>query len=548
MFARWSSGTITFPLCLPSMASHPPWSLLAQAMATAGLLLPVLALTSPGAVAAELNLDGVGHYAGRQDQVTNVGQFSDVRPGDWAYQALSNLVERYGCVAGYPNGTFRGGQAMTRYEAAALLNACMDRVSELTDELKRLTTEFAKELAVLRGKVDGLEARVGELEATQFSTTTKLNGMAVFVVGANAFRGSAHKRVNEARAVEGGTTFNYNLELNFDTSFTGKDLLHTVLRAGNFADSAFGNGQGLNELEVAFQEVCNDPINCRDVLGIDKLFYQFPIGKQWTATLGPVVGQEDMLAVWPNVYPDDTILNLFTFNGASAAYNQNRGAGAGLWWKNEAWSVSANYVAAAGDTASTDQGGLGNLNSQGSGSIQLAYAKDNWALAGIYSYVQQNTEVPNTTPLAAVDWAVSGPGHINTFGLSGFWQPLHAGWFPSISAGWGLNSYSYDQGVSAGSLSQSQSWAVGLQWDQAFAEANVLGFAFGQPVFATSLTGSQTPKDGNYAFELWYKFQVTDQISVTPAMFYLSRPEGEFTPSGKTFNNFGGLVKTTFKF
>ena len=56
-------------------------------------------------------------------QVTSITQFSDVRPTDWAYQALNNLVERYGCVAGYPNGTFAGGQAMTRYEAAALLNA-----------------------------------------------------------------------------------------------------------------------------------------------------------------------------------------------------------------------------------------------------------------------------------------------------------------------------------------------------------------------------------------------------------------------------------------
>ena len=108
----------------------------------------------------------------------------------WAYQALSNLVDRYGCVAGYPNGTFKGGQAMTRYEAAALLNACLDRVTETTDELKRLMKEFQKELAVLRGRVDGLEARVGELEANQFSTTTKLKGYAAFVLGANTFGGN----------------------------------------------------------------------------------------------------------------------------------------------------------------------------------------------------------------------------------------------------------------------------------------------------------------------------------------------------------------------
>ena len=46
-----------------------------------------------------------------RNQVTSFNQFSDVRPTDWAYQALTNLVEKYGCVAGYPNGTYKGGQA-----------------------------------------------------------------------------------------------------------------------------------------------------------------------------------------------------------------------------------------------------------------------------------------------------------------------------------------------------------------------------------------------------------------------------------------------------
>jgi hypothetical protein len=133
-----------------------------------------LGLLASGANAAELNINGVSDYAASADQVTSVTQFSDVYPTDWAYQALSNLVEQYGCVAGYPNGTFRGNRAMTRYEAAALLNACLDRVTEVTDELRRLLKEFETELAILRGRVDGLEARVGELEATQFSTTTKL--------------------------------------------------------------------------------------------------------------------------------------------------------------------------------------------------------------------------------------------------------------------------------------------------------------------------------------------------------------------------------------
>ncbi|MBP0001918.1 MAG: S-layer homology domain-containing protein, partial [Cyanobacteria bacterium SID2] len=44
----------------------------------------------------------------RLDQVTSVSQFSDVQPTDWAFQALQSLVERYGCIAGYPDGTYRG--------------------------------------------------------------------------------------------------------------------------------------------------------------------------------------------------------------------------------------------------------------------------------------------------------------------------------------------------------------------------------------------------------------------------------------------------------
>merc|ERR1712078_191603 len=141
-----------------------------------------LGLLATGANAAELNINGVSEYAA-VDQVASVPQFSGVYPTDWAYQALANLVETYGCVAGYPNGTFRGNRAMTRYEAAALLNACLDSVTGMTDELKRLIREFETELAIIKGRVDGLEARVGELEATQFSTTTKLKGYSAWVLG-----------------------------------------------------------------------------------------------------------------------------------------------------------------------------------------------------------------------------------------------------------------------------------------------------------------------------------------------------------------------------
>jgi hypothetical protein len=144
---------------------------------------------------------------------------------------------------------------MGRHGAAALLNARLDRISETTDELKRLVKEFQQELAVLRGRVDGLEPRVAELEAHQFSTTTKLSGLAPVVVGANVFNGSAvhsgantvSRRSNELTGkprspvpLPNGTRFNVDLQLSLDTRFSSKNLLRTVLRAGNCGDGVFG--------------------------------------------------------------------------------------------------------------------------------------------------------------------------------------------------------------------------------------------------------------------------------------------------------------------
>src|SRR4028119_1932029 len=142
------------------------------------------------------------------EQVTSVSQLGDVQPADWAFQALQSLVERYGCIAGYPDGTYRGNRAITRYEFAAGVNACLDRVNELIATatadlvrredlatLQRLQEEFSAELATLRGRVDSLEAQTAELEANQFSTTTKLNGEVIFAV-ADAFGDESANGVN----------------------------------------------------------------------------------------------------------------------------------------------------------------------------------------------------------------------------------------------------------------------------------------------------------------------------------------------------------------
>ncbi|MGB5134868.1 MAG: iron uptake porin [Prochlorococcaceae cyanobacterium] len=458
---------------------------------------------------AELNFTVLEQYAGpalSSEQVTSISQFSDVRPTDWAYQALSNLIERYGCVAGYPDGTYRGQKAMTRFEAAALLNACLDRVTEVTDELKRLMAEFEKELAVLKGRVDGLEAKVGELEANQFSTTTRLNGLATMVLGGAGNTGLGDE-----------VTVNDDVQLNFDTSFTGKDLLRTTLRAGNFGSSVFGSGN--TTLETAFGEE-----DSADSVAINRLFYQFPIGEQLTATVGAKVEQPDMLAMWPTAYTAN-ILEIFTRAGAPATYSKNLGAGAGIWWQADGsgFNASVNYISAEG-AAEDSRIGAGE---EFSVTAQVGYAGESWGAAFAYTYAEVGYVFDNSS---------------NNIALSAYWSPVSAAWAPSISAGFGYSDFNTDRPID-----ESTSWMVGLQWDDAFLQGNALGMALGSAGQSNAASGRidtlgvwADPGNNTLAYELWYRWQVTDNISVTPAFFWIEN-------SGRS-DTYGGLVKTTFTF
>ena len=145
------------------------------------------------------------------------------------------------------------------------------------------------------------------------------------------------------------------------------------------------------------------------------------------------------------------------------------------------------------------------------------------------------------------------PGTTSAFGISGYWQPQDSGWIPSISTGWGYNTTSYDSNRLTDSeqsnlVTASQSWTIALEWNDVVLKGNNAGMAVGQPIFATEIKNGDTPRDGNYVWEWWYQFQVTDNISVTPAVFYLSRPFGQQTPINQSFNQLGGLVKTSFRF
>jgi hypothetical protein len=482
------------------------------------MLAPVaLGLFAPSATAAELNLEGVDRYAS-QEQVTSISQFSDIQPTDWAYQALTNLVDRYGCVAGYPNLTYKGGQSMTRFEAAALLNACLDRVTEVTDELRKLQAEFAAELAVLKGRVDGLEAKVGELEATQFSTTTKLKGEVNFMLG-----GVPGLETNNGGNV-GNTAFNYDLRLNFDTSFTGQDLLRTRLRSGNFNSDPFGSSSSLFKLDKA--ETTNNSVE------IDRLYYQFPVSKSVTLTAGALVRNTEMSWV-PTAYRSE-ILDFFTTGGAPGVYNKATGAGVGAQYAGKGGFVAGlNYVAQNGDDSET-----GIFNSDGALNLlaQVGYKASNWGVGVGYRYGTEGTRPRSYNGLLGATGALVDGQESSSVAVNAYWQPLQSGWVPSISAGYGYNGVS--GAVGATDATDSDSWFVGLQWDDAFVAGNTAGVAVGQAPSAetTGVTDATI-------LEFFYKFQVTDNISITPALFYVDNNQ-RYQDSSK----WGGVIQTKFTF
>ena len=488
-----------------------------------------LGLLASGANAADLNINGVSDYAASEEQVTSITQFSDVYPTDWAYQALANLIERYGCVAGYPNGTFRGNRAMTRYEAAALLNACLDRITEVTDELRRLIKEFETELAVIRGRVDGLEARVGELEATQFSTTTKLSGKATFVTGA------INSEADSDKALYDALSFSYDYRLGLKTSFTGKDLLFARLRGGNMKDgSAFSSG--LRKLDVSGMS--------GNTIQIDRLYYRFPVAKGLTAIAGPLARNTESLGIKPSAYTVKT-LNMFGGHwGTPGVYNKETGGLVGLIWKQKVakgkpkFTASVNYVADDGEAANSNpaEGGMFTSNSRSNTTAQIGYGTKKWGAAFGYRYGQ--CKAGFGTGFFKEQSCVKGTDvYSNNFAFNGFWKPAETGLIPSISVGYGFST------LEGSDVETLASWMVGFQWDKLAKSSHKLAVGFGAPQYVVSQKGDD-PDAPELAVEASLELKVADKISVIPAVFYLP----EQSQGVNDASQFGGVVQTVFKF
>jgi hypothetical protein len=312
------------------------------------------------------------------DQVTSVSQLTDVKPTDWAFQALQSLVERYGCIVGYPDKTYRGNRALSRYEFAAGVNACLDRINELLAAatadlvkkedliaLQKLQEEFASELAALRGRVDALEVRTATLEKQQFSATTKLNGLVWFnLTGAfptddvlterslrapgSAFAAPSRGANNQPSRVLRGApevTFGYYAFLTLNTSFTGKDALVTQLAVGNGISPAnqLVSAGFFNSWGTPFLDQTGTPTSSQFV--IRELFYSFPIGDSVRLAVGPRL---NFYRYFDNNRFSFYLTGATSFdsNGSTLSNAIDRGSGAVLTWNiSKLFKFTAAYLA-----------------------------------------------------------------------------------------------------------------------------------------------------------------------------------------------------------
>ncbi|OYE01515.1 iron uptake porin [Nostoc sp. 'Peltigera membranacea cyanobiont' 232] len=526
-------------------------------------------------------------------QVTSVSQLSDVQPTDWAFQALQSLVERYGCIAGYPNQTYRGNRAMTRYEFAAGLNACLERINELIATatgdlvkkedlatLQKLQEQFTAELTTLRGRVDAVEARTAKLEANQFSTTTKLNGE-VIIAGVGATGGASNNSDSNIILVN-------RVRLNLTTSFTGKDLLLTGLQAYNFLGGANGQGSLQQSLGLAAPLLSSSSartsfepqfpglnVNTLSSVGANdvqlyKLLYIFPVANKLTLFAGTAAETSD---AFPTITPfygegQESISRFAGLNPVLRVSGGTSGTGlasaAGFIYSISPnldlralyGSVNANLPQKSADEAlpgvSTTPLGGGVFSGSSIVAAQLTFKPSPDLDIGLnYANSYHEINILGTGLISGDVGALAGvdagtPVKLNSFGGTVTWR-----FSPKIAlSGYGAALFVDASSNSVNASTTFTSWMVGVHFKDLFKSGNNAGIIFGQPLYRSDAGGSAqlSPTGDNratpYHLEGYYRFRVSDNISITPGAFILFNPEGNSNNETTTV----GVLRTTFTF
>ena len=339
------------------------------------------------------------------------------------------------------------------------------------------------------------------------SPSTMLMGKTTFVVG-------GVDGVTSMGTAKDETTLNYDMKLMGMTSFTGKDMLMTAIRSGNFAMMDPFGMSGAARLDTGF--------NSSDNLELHKAFYRFPLSDDMQITFGPKLRQDDLLGVWPSSYPSDPILFVLNQAGASDTYSKKMGAGAGITYSHNKLVASALLVAE--DAADSSKGILRDGSSD-SLTTQLALVDDSYTIAIAYT----NADNGNTDGTADAD-------DYSSVGISGTYKFSNdSNLVPSsISAGIGWkNPENTDD---ASNIEDGNTWTVGAMWNDALRDGNNLGWALGTAETHRDDSGYDDP----LAWEVFYEVAINDSIKITPAVFSIEKDSADDVS--------GALVKTTFSF
>ncbi|MGG6293001.1 iron uptake porin [Leptolyngbya sp. AN02str] len=507
---------------------------------------PVESTPSVATLDQVMEYSNEGRGAGSLAQVTSITQFSDVSPTDWAYEALSFLAnsEELGgldCLEGYPDGTFRGSRPLTRYEFAAGLAACLDAISgpvnaEQLERIEALQREFAAELATLRGRVDALEAAVGELEENQFSTTTKLRGTAIFSVA----------DVLDGPTAGNNTVLQSRVRLNFDTSFTGSDRLRTRLQFGNFRDFSGvpSGGPGISRTfgslfpelgssATAFSYATSTDNSGND-LNVSRLEYYFPVGPA-TVYVGAVgEGISDIVTtVSPLDDAENGGLSYFSYNPIYDLGPQ--GAGAGVTFDlTDSIQLGAGYLTDAAFDSS-DKNGLFNGGYTAFG--QLTFRPGDLTVALTYVNAFNNAETD------ALGIPTVGSRVFNAYGLSANYRLAEA-----INIG-GWVSYIDSRIFDGPGLGDGRAWTYAgtLGIEDLGIQGSLLGLIVGVPPYNAIYEfagGGATGSDTSLHIEGFYRIPLNNNISITPGIIWVQDP-------GNNNNNedvIVGALRTSFSF
>ena len=469
------------------------------------------------------------------DQVTNVNQLRDVSPGDWAYEALRNLVETYGCIAGYPDGTYRGNRAMTRYEFAAGLNACLQQIERLIaastadfvtkDDLatlQRLMEEFEAELATLGTRVDNLEGRVAFLEDNQFSTTTKLKGQVIFAL-ADAFGDDDDTQ----------TVFQDRGRLNLLTTFTGKDALHTRLQFGNIGTS-FAGALGTNEGRFAYDGDTGNNVR------LNRLHYVFPITDKVRATVMANAGGHHFYSPTLNFGLEaggGGTGALSRFGERNPIFRQTLGGqGLGLQFKlSDSLLLSGGYLGASSSDPSDGAGlfngsysALGQLTWSPSDALQVAFTYvhgyDTADTSRAFNFRGVGTNLGNLSSAALIGAGADGDEAnqvvTNSYGAQASFK-LTPG---IILGGW----VGYTDAILLGEGDATiWNFAATLRFPDLFKEGNYGAIIVGAEPWLEELDladNTSFENDLPLHIEALYKYKVSNNITVTPGVILLTAP------------------------